>query len=77
VAKAKEKVVAMANSLEKNKKNLPTKLCLSDIFKAKPLKKLKKGYREMASVNIEWAENCLVADNDCQQQYEENLSECE
>ena len=38
---------------------------------------LKKGYEQMAAINIEWAENCLEADNLCQSHYEEKLSECE
>ena len=38
---------------------------------------LKKGYKEMAAINLEWAENCLDADNQCQSEYEEKLSECE
>ncbi|MBQ7953238.1 MAG: CopG family transcriptional regulator [Clostridia bacterium] len=38
---------------------------------------LKKGYKEMAAVNLEWAETCLEADNECQLNYEEKLSECE
>ncbi|MEE1224837.1 MAG: ribbon-helix-helix protein, CopG family [Clostridia bacterium] len=38
---------------------------------------LKNGYEEMAAINIEWAENCLEADNECQLGYEEKLSECE
>ena len=38
---------------------------------------LKKGYEEMAAINIEWAKNCLEADNECQFEYEEKLSECE
>lgn len=38
---------------------------------------LKNGYEEMAAINIEWAENCLDADNECQFDYEEKLSECE
>lgn len=40
-------------------------------------KQLKKGYEEMAAINMEWAENCLEADNQCQHDYEEKLSECE
>ena len=38
---------------------------------------LKKGYKEMAAINLEWAESCLEADNECQLDYEEKLSECE
>lgn len=46
--------------------------------KAKLLREqLKKGYEQMAAINIEWAENCLEADNLCQSHYEEKLSECE
>ena len=46
--------------------------------RAKNLRRqLKKGYEEMAAINIEWAENCLEADNECQLNYEEKLSECE
>lgn len=40
-------------------------------------KQLEKGYEEMAAINIEWAENCLAADSECQLDYEEKLSECE
>ena len=38
---------------------------------------LKKGYEQIAAINIEWAENCLEADNQCQTDYVEKLSECE
>ena len=38
---------------------------------------LADGYRAMASLNREWAELCLNADNCQQQHYEENLSESE
>ncbi len=38
---------------------------------------LKKGYEEMADINIEIAEICLGADNIQQQSYEEKLAECE
>jgi len=38
---------------------------------------LKKGYEEMADINIEIAEFCLEQDNIQQQHYEEKLAECE
>ena len=38
---------------------------------------LKKGYAQMADINIEIAELCLTADNIQQQSYEEKLAECE
>ena len=45
--------------------------------KKKVYEQLKKGYREMAAINLELAEKCLEADNSCQLEYEEKLSECE
>lgn len=46
--------------------------------KAKLLRQqLKNGYKDMAAINIEWAEGCLCADNQCQSCCEEKLSECE
>ncbi|MBR0278275.1 MAG: CopG family transcriptional regulator [Clostridia bacterium] len=69
------------NSLEKHsKKRLIQRAMdnyISDKNKAKLRKKLKRGYEETAAINIEWAENCLAADNECQTIYEEKLSECE
>lgn len=38
---------------------------------------LKKGYEQMADINLEIAEFCLKADNIQQQSYEEKLAECE
>ena len=38
---------------------------------------LKKGYEEMADINLEIAELCMTADNIQQQSYEEKLAECE
>ena len=45
--------------------------------KKKVYEQLKKGYREMAALNLELAEECLEAGNNCQFEYEEKLSECE
>ena len=38
---------------------------------------LKKGYEDMAVMNISLAEECLIADNAVLMQYEENISERE
>lgn len=38
---------------------------------------LKKGYEQMADINLEIAELYLTADNIQQQSYEEKLAECE
>ena len=79
----------MAES-DKNTVNIPDSVLDNNLEKDNVIKKyiagrkkkevcdeLKKGYMEMAAVNLEWAETCLVADNDCQREYEEKLSECE
>lgn len=38
---------------------------------------MKKGYKEMADINLKLAEMCFEADNELVCQYEGNLSECE
>ena len=40
-------------------------------------KQLKKGYEEMAEINLELSNYCLSADNRQQQSYEDKLAECE
>lgn len=35
------------------------------------------GYRQMGRINLEWAEQCLFAERETLNWYEENLSECE
>lgn len=46
-------------------------------YKEKIREELKKGYIEMANINLSLAEMCFEADNDTQLCYEEKLSECE
>lgn len=53
------------------------KLYIHERKKADITSKLKKGYEEMAMINLEIAEFCLEADNIQQQSYEEKLAECE
>ena len=38
---------------------------------------MKKGYEDMAKINLEFASVCFEADCQQQQSYEEKLSECE
>ena len=45
--------------------------------KASLTESLKKGYEQMADINLEIAEFCLNQDNIQQQCYEEKLAECE
>ncbi len=53
------------------------KLYIHERKKEELASKLKKGYEEMAKINIEIAEFCIAADNIQQQSYEEKLAECE
>jgi len=39
--------------------------------------KMKKGYQEMAEINLKLAEMCFDADSEIQFNYEEKLAECE
>ncbi len=41
------------------------------------IEKLKKGYKEMADINLELAQTCLEADNESLSLCEEKLTECE
>lgn len=72
-----KKVFSKLN-LVKNRKNIHV---LCDMIRVYQMKKrensLKKGYEEMAFVNLSLAEMCLDADNEALRQYEEKLTECE
>lgn len=50
---------------------------ISEKKKAKIKALMKKGYEEMAEINLEWAEYAYEADCKLQQSYEEKLAECE
>ena len=53
------------------------KLYIREIRKIEMRDKMKKGYQEMAEINILLAEMCVEADNDQQKKYEERLGELE
>lgn len=53
------------------------KLYIRERRKIEMRDKMKKGYQEMAEINIKLAEMCFDADNDQQQKYEERLGEME
>lgn len=38
---------------------------------------MKKGYQDMAEINLKLAEICVEADNEIQKKYEDRLAECE
>ena len=53
------------------------KLYIHEKKKAEIAEKLKKGYEEMAELNLELSELCLETDNRQLQLYEDMLAECE
>lgn len=53
------------------------KLYIREKRKIEMRDKMKKGYQEMAEINIRLAEICFDADNDQQDKYEEKLGELE
>ena len=53
------------------------KLYIREIRRIEMRDTMKKGYQEMAEINIKLAEMCVEADNDQQQKYEERLGELE
>lgn len=53
------------------------KLYLREKRKIQMRDRMKKGYQEMAEINIRLAEMCMDADCDQQQKYEERLGELE
>ena len=64
--------------LNGDRKNVRTVLCLIRKYRRiNQCRSLKKGYEEMAFVNLSLAEMCFDADNEALRQYEEKLTECE
>lgn len=57
---------------EKNQYNL-----ISLVKKYNRINSLRKGYAEMASLNLSIAQMCFEADNEVFRQCEEKLTECE
>lgn len=43
----------------------------------KLIKELGDGYKEMAKINLMYAEEAVEVDNECLSQYEEKLTECD
>lgn len=53
------------------------KLYLHERKKIEMRDRMKKGYQEMAQINVKLAEICFEADNEQQQKYEDRLGELE
>ena len=53
------------------------KLYIKEKKEAEIVRKLKKGYEEMAEINLEYSDFCLEADSRQLQLYEDKLAECE
>ena len=79
MAESEKNTVNIPDSFLDN--NLEKKDIMKEYFTGRKKKefcdRLKKGYKEMAAINLGLAESCLEADNQCQLEYEEKLSECE
>lgn len=69
------KKVMSGLSFGKSEKNLNNLLRL--IKKYNRINSLKKGYAEMALINLDIAQMCFDADNEVFRQCEEKLTECE
>lgn len=53
------------------------RLYIREKKKMETREEMKKGYREMAEINLKLAEICLEADEDIHKKYEQRLAECE
>ncbi|MGE5328163.1 MAG: CopG family ribbon-helix-helix protein [Deltaproteobacteria bacterium] len=53
------------------------KLYIREKKRIEKIETAKKGYREMAEINLKLAEMCIEADNQIQKKYENRLAECE
>lgn len=53
------------------------KLYIREKKKLEMRESMKKGYEEMAEINLKLAEYCLEADNEIQKKYMQRLAECE
>ncbi len=72
------KKVCFKLSLVDTEKNHKTVICrLKNSYITEMERKLKKGYKEMGSINLSLAEMCFDADSEQLRQYEEKLTECE
>jgi len=53
------------------------KLYIREKKRMEKIETMKKGYREMAEINLKLAEICMEADNQIQKKYEDRLAGCE
>ncbi|MGE5474025.1 MAG: CopG family ribbon-helix-helix protein [Ignavibacteriales bacterium] len=53
------------------------KLYIREKKRLEKIETMKKGYREMAEINLKLAEMCMEADSQIQKKYEDRLAECE
>ena len=66
--------LSLVNS-EKNRRSVYFRLKNPEITRME--RKLRKGYKEMGSINLSLAEMCFDADSDALRLCEEKLTECE
>lgn len=70
-------IVAMENINRSEFVREAMKLYIREKRRIETRDKMKKGYQQMAEINVKLAEICFEADNDQQQKYEEGLRELE
>lgn len=70
-------IVAMENINRSEFVREAMKLYIREKRRIEMRDKMKKGYQQMAEINVKLAEICFEADNDQQQKYEEGLRELE
>ena len=69
-----------ANSININRSEFirdAMRLYIKERKKTELVARMKKGYEEMAEINLELAEYCVCADESQQRAYEVKLSECD
>jgi len=72
-----DSIVAMENINRSEFVREAMKLYIREKRRIEMRDRMKKGYQQMAEINVKLAEICFEADNDQQQKYEEGLRELE
>lgn len=72
-----DSIVAMENINRSEFVREAMKLYIREKRRIEMRDRMKKGYQQMAEINVKLAEMCFEADNDQQQKYEEGLRELE
>jgi CopG family transcriptional regulator / antitoxin EndoAI len=72
-----DSLVSLENTNRSEFVRKATILYIREKKKLEMIEKMKKGYKEMAEINLRLAESCIDADNELQEFYENRLGEME